>query len=81
MIETIRKTIQKRSTAAMAVFLLLCLLTAGCGGQSSKQAGEDQPGGAQQQAGQEKTRGHVRIGVLQIADSFPLYVAVEERLF
>ena len=117
MIETIRKTIQKRSTAAMAVFLLLCLLTAGCGGQSSKQAGEDQPGGAQQQAGedqsggaqqqagedqpggaqqqagedqhgsaqqqtgQEKTRGHVRIGVLQIADSFPLYVAVEEGLF
>ena len=125
----------------MAVFLLLCLLTAGCGGQSSKQAGEDQPGGAQQQAGedqpggaqqqagedqsggaqqqagedqsgstqqqagedqpggaqqqagedqhgsaqqqtgQEKTRGHVRIGVLQIADSFPLYVAVEEGLF
>ena len=39
MIETIRKTIQKRSTAAMAVFLLLCLLTAGCGGQSAKQIG------------------------------------------
>ena len=93
MISSIRKTIQNRRAAALAVLLLLCLLTTGCGGQSAKQAGEDQPGGtqqqtgenqsgsAQQQVGQEETRGPVRIGVLQIADSFPLYVAVEEGLF
>ena len=93
MISTIRKTIQKRSAAALAVLLLLCLLTAGCGGRSAKQAGKDQSGSAQEQAGgdqsggaqekndQAQTRGSVRIGVLQIADSFPLYVAVEEGLF
>ena len=100
MISTIRKTIQKRRAAALAVLVLLCLLTAGCGGRSAKQAGkdqsgsaqeqaggdqsggaqqqtgEDQSGGAQEQAGEAETRGPVRIGVLQIADSFPLYVAV-----
>ena len=105
MISTIRKTIQKRRAAALAVLVLLCLLTAGCGGRSAKQAGkdqsgsaqeqaggdqsggaqqqtgEDQSGGAQEQAGEAETRGPVRIGVLQIADSFPLYVAVEEGLF
>ena len=119
MIGIIRKTIQKRSAAALAVLLLICLLTAGCGGRSAKQTGEDQSGGAQQQAGEDqsgsaqeqtgedqpggtqqqtgedqsggaqqqdeqeasRTRGPIRIGVLQIADSFPLYVAVEEGLF
>ena len=105
MIGAIRKNIQKRGAAALAVFLLLCLLTAGCGGKSQQQTAEDQSGDAQQetredqsggaqqqtaedksgsaqeQDGQTKTRGPVRIGVLQIADSFPLYVAVEEGLF
>ena len=93
MISSIRKTIQNRRAAALAVLVLLCLLTAGCGGRSAKQTGEDQSGsaqeqtggdqsgGAQQQTGEAETRGPVRIGVLQIADSFPLYVAVEEGLF
>ena len=105
MISSIRKTIQHRRAAALAVLVLLCLLTAGCGGRSAKQTGkdqsgsaqeqtggdqsggaqqqtgEDQSGGAQEQAGEAETRGPVRIGVLQIADSFPLYVAVEEGLF
>lgn len=93
MIGTVRKTMQKQKAAALAVLLLLCLLTAGCGGKSSQQTGEDRSGSAQQEAGEDRsggtqdqddqsqTRGPVRIGVLQIADSFPLYVAVEEGLF
>ena len=93
MIGTVRKTMQKQKAAALAVLLLICLLTAGCGGKSSQQTGEDRSGSAQQEAGEDRsggtqdqddqsqTRGPVRIGVLQIADSFPLYVAVEEGLF
>ena len=61
-ISTIRKTIQKRSAAALAVLLLLCLLTAGCGGQSAKQAGEDQSGGTQQQAGEDQSDGEQQAG-------------------
>ena len=109
MMVMVRGIVKKNGTALLAV-LLLCLLTAGCGGQSGQarggqpqegqsQEGQPQEGQSQEsqpQVGQEDpsredksraeqtredSRGPVRIGVLQIADSFPLYVAVSEGLF
>ena len=64
-----------RTGAVLLVFLtLLCALLTGCGG-GGKTAAE-----AEQEAA-EDAGVTVRIGVLQIADSFPLYVAEQEGLF
>ena len=99
MMKIVRRIVNKYGTALLAV-LLLCLVSAGCGGQSGQAQGgqsqesqsqdgqsrdgrEDPSPGDQTQGNQpqEDDRGPVRIGVLQIADSFPLYVAVQDGLF
>ena len=96
----VNEIVKKHGTALLAV-LLLCLVSAGCGGQSGKagkvqegqlqesQSGQSQDGQgnlspgdkAQENQPQKDTRGTIRMGVLQIADSFPLYVAAQEGLF
>ena len=51
-------------------------------GQSQDGQGNLSPGDkAQENQPQKDTRGTIRMGVLQIADSFPLYVAAQEGLF
>ena len=100
MMKIVRRIVNKHRTALLAV-LLLCLVSAGCGGQSGKageaqevqqqesQSGRSQDGKgnpspgdkAQEDQPQKDSPGTIRIGVLQIADSFPLYVAAQEGLF
>ena len=59
-------------TTVLIVFLLF---TAGCGSSSAG------AGGAAGTGGTDAGPGKIKIGVLKIADSFPLYVAEKEGLF
>ncbi|MBQ2641064.1 MAG: ABC transporter substrate-binding protein, partial [Lachnospiraceae bacterium] len=59
---------------AVSALVMICLLSA-CGGKAGGADGETSADKG------ETAEQPVRIGVLQIADSFPLYVAEEEGLF
>ena len=63
------KSRKRRAGAAGLALALACMLVTACGGKTAKADGG------------RSADGPVRIGVLQIADSFPLYVAEEEGLF
>ena len=68
----------------MTGLLLLLAMLAGCGADASssaeKPAGAGQSG-ASENGKQENAPETIRIGVLPIADSFPLYAALEKELF
>ena len=75
--------IWKKVVRVVGMALFLALLT-GCGASPASTSG-DQAGagktGAAESSKQENDPGIIRIGVLPIADSFPLYAALEKGLF
>ena len=69
-----KMTMKRRIYMAVSALVMICLLAA-CGGKAESAGGKT---AADQGKAADRP---VRIGVLQIADSFPLYVAEEEGLF